>query len=576
MTTTYGSHRPPVMGTHHVISSGHPLSAAAGYRLLEQGGNAVDAGVASGIVINVVLGDNTNFGGVAPIMIYLADRRAVTTISGLGRWPKAASIAFFKDNCAGDLPADIRRAVVPAAPDAWLTALQNYGTMTLEEVLTPALEIARDGYALSTVVRNQLVGEVDAISRWPANRETYLRDGEVPPAGTLIVQPALARTFERLIDVERKHAAQGREAAIRAARDEFYRGDIAQEMARYSEEQGGLLRLEDFRDFSVKEEPHVRGTFHDYEIFACGPWCQGPVVPQTLQMLEHDDLAALGHNSADYIHLLSEAMNLSFSDRDYYFGDPDMVDVPMDALMTPEYTRSRRGQIDMHQAFGEMPAPGLINDMTPWGRPEPRSGQSFRERETDTSYTCVVDRWGNAFSATPSDANTRAPIVPELGFSLSGRGTQTWLDENHASKLEPWKRPRLTPNPAMAFKDGKLFMPFGCPGGDAQCQAMVQTFLNIAVFGMNAQTAIEAPRFTTWSFPDSFWPHDYLPGRLHVESRIETDVTDELSNRGHDVRRVEDWEPMDMGVMSAITVDPETSLLTGGADPRRDAYAIGR
>ncbi|MEM7120251.1 MAG: gamma-glutamyltransferase family protein [Pseudomonadota bacterium] len=576
MTTTYGSHRPPVMGTHHVISSGHPLSAAAGYRLLEQGGNAVDAGVASGVVINVVLADNTNFGGVAPIMIYLAERRAVTTISGLGRWPKAASIEFFKNNCDGELPADIRRAVVPAAPDAWLTALQHYGTMTLEEVLTPALEIARDGYPLSPVVRNQFLGEVDAIARWPANREIFLRGGEVPPAGTLIVQPALARTFERLIDVERKHAAQGRETAIRAARDEFYRGDIAREMARYSEEQGGLLRLEDFHDFSVKEEPHVRGTFRDYEILACGPWCQGPVVPQTLQMLERDDLASLGHNSADYIHLLAEVLNLSFSDRDYYFGDPDLVDVPMDALMAQEYTRNRRERVDMRQAFGEMPSPGLINDSTPWGRPEPRSGQSFRERETDTSYTCVVDQWGNAFSATPSDANARAPIAPDLGFSLSGRGTQSWLDENHASKLEPWKRPRLTPNPAIAFRDGKLFMPFGCPGGDAQCQAMVQTFLNIAVFGMDAQTAIEAPRFTTWSFPDSFWPHDYLPGRLHVESRVETAVTDELSDRGHDVRRVEDWEPMDMGVMSAITVDPETSLLTGGADPRRDAYAIGR
>ena len=576
MTTTYGSHRPPVMGTHHVISSGHPLSAAAGYRLLELGGNAVDAGVASGIAINVVLGDNTNFGGVAPIMIYLADRRAVTTISGLGRWPKAASIEFFRDNCEGELPADIRRAVVPAAPDAWLTALQHYGTMTLEDVLTPALEIARDGYPLSQVVCNQFRGEVDAIARWPANREIFLRDGKVPPAGTIIVQPALARTFERLIDVERKNAAQGREAAIRAARDEFYRGDIAREMARYSEEQGGLLRLEDFHDFSVKEEPHVRGTFRDYEILACGPWCQGPVVPQTLQMLEHDDLAALGHNSADYIHLLAEALNLSFSDRDYYFGDPDLVDVPMDALMAPEYTRNRRERIDTRQAFGEMPSPGLINDSTPWGRPEPQSGQSFRERETDTSYTCVVDRWGNAFSATPSDANARAPIAPDLGFSLSSRGTQSWLDENHASKLEPWKRPRLTPNPAIAFRDGKLFMPFGCPGGDAQCQAMVQTFLNIAVFGMNAQTAIEAPRFTTWSFPDSFWPHDYLPGRLHVESRVKSAVTDELSNRGHDVQRVEDWEPMDMGVMSAITVDPGTGLLTGGADSRRDAYAIGR
>ena len=576
MTTTYGTHRPPIMGTHHVISAGHYLAAAAGYRILENGGNAVDAGVASGIVINVVLAENTNFGGVAPIMVYLAESRSVVTISGLGRWPKTASIEYFLEHCDGQIPQDIRRAVVPSAPDAWMTALQRYGTLTLAEVITPALEIARDGYPLSPVVRNQLLGETETISRWPANKEIFLRDGEVPPVGTLIVQSALARTFQRLIDVERKHSGQGREAAIGAARAEFYTGDIAHDMARYSKEQGGLLSLEDFRDFHVKEEPYVRGTFRDYEIFSCGPWCQGPVVPQTLQTLENDDLEALGHNSADYIHLLAQTLDLSFSDRDHYFGDPDLVDVPMDALMTHDYTRSRRARIDPHKAFGEMPQPGLINSGEPWGRPEPQSGHSRGTRETDTSYTCVVDRWGNAFSATPSDANTRAPIVPDLGFSLSSRGTQSWLDPNHASKLEPGKRPRLTPNPAIAFRNGELFMPFGCPGGDAQCQAMVQTFLNIVVFGMNPQAAIEAPRFTSWSFPDSFWPHDYLPGRLHLESRIEQTITDELARRGHDVRRVADWEPMDMGVMSAITVEPDTGLLSGGADPRRDTYAIGR
>ena len=576
MTTSYGTLRPPIMGTHHVISAGHYLSAAAGYRILESGGNAVDAGVASGIVINVVLAENTNFGGVAPIMIYLAESRSVVTISGLGRWPKTASIEYFIEHCDGELPEDIRRAVVPSAPDAWMTALQRYGTMTLEEIITPALEIARDGYPLSPVVRNQLLGETETILRWPTNTEIFLRNGEVPPVGTLIVQSALARTFQRLIDVERKHSAQGREAAIGAARAEFYTGDIAQDMARYSKEQGGLLDMEDFRDFHVKEEPPVRGTFREYEIYSCGPWCQGPVVPQTLQTLENDDLESLGHNSADYIHLLAQSLDLSFSDRDHYFGDPDLVDVPMDALMTHDYTRSRRERIDPQRAFGEMPQPGLINSGESWGRPQPKSGHSRGTRETDTSYTCVVDRWGNAFSATPSDANTRAPIVPDLGFSLSSRGTQTWLDPNHASKLEPGKRPRLTPNPAVAFKNGELFMPFGCPGGDAQCQAMVQTFLNIVVFGMDPQTAIEAPRFSSWSFPDSFWPHDYLPGRLHVENRIRQAITDELSRRGHDIRRVEGWEPMDMGVMSAITVDPHTGLLSGGADPRRDTYAIGR
>jgi len=568
------------MGTRHVISAGHPLAAAAGYRLLEAGGNAVDAGVASGMVINVVLAENTNFGGVAPIMIYRAQDQHLTTVSGLGRWPKTASIEYFLEHCDGELPQDVRRAVVPAAPDAWLTAIERYGTLSLEEVMTPALELAADGFPLSPVVRNQILGEVEIISRWPANTEIFLRDGEIPPVGTLIVQKALLRTFERLIDVERKHRHLGREAAIRAARDEFYHGSIADDMEAYSQDNGGFLTREDFSSFSVREEPVVRGFFQDYEICSCGPWCQGPVVPQVLQTLSNDDLHALGHNSSAYIHLLAEAMNLSFSDRDRYYGDPDLVDVPMDALMDPRYLERRRAQINPDRAFGQMPPPGLINSGEPWGRgdwqpPTPHESSSRQERETDTSYTCVVDQWGNAFSATPSDANTRAPIAPELGFSLSSRGTQSWLDENHASKLEPGKRPRLTPNPAMAFKHGRLFMPFGCPGGDAQCQAMVQTFLNITVFGMNAQEAIEAPRFTTWSFPDSFWPHDYLPGRLHVEGRIAESVTEALNTLGHDVRRVNDWEPMDMGVMSAITVD-ENGLRAGGADPRRDAYAIGR
>jgi gamma-glutamyltranspeptidase/glutathione hydrolase len=188
----------------------------------------------------------------------------------------------------------------------------------------------------------------------------------------------------------------------------------------------------------------------------------------------------------------------------------------------------------------------------------------------------VVDRWGNAFSATPSDPNSSNPIIPELGFSLSCRGYQSWLDPGHTSSLQAGKRPRLTPNPAIAFKHGKLFMPFGCPGGDAQCQAMVQTFLNIVEFGMNPQVAVEQPRFASWNFPDSFWPHEYLPGRLNLEGRIRADVAKDLEQRGHDIRVVDDWETMDMGVMSAITVDPDSGVLSGGADPRRDTYAIGR
>jgi gamma-glutamyltranspeptidase/glutathione hydrolase len=565
-----------------MISAGHSLAAAAGYRILEDGGNAIDAGVASGIVINTVLPENTSFGGVVPIMIYDAAADSVVTISGLGRWPRKASAGFFLDQAGGEIPVGILRSIVPAAVDGWLTALERYGTMTFEQVVTPALELAEQGLPFPATVHRALRTDLDSddgvLRRWPSSSAVFLPGGRLPEVGKRFLQPELARTFTRLVGAERASSSPGREAGIRAARDLFYRGEIAEEMARFSEQQGGLITYEDLAEFSVKVEPPVTASFKDYEIFTCGPWCQGPVVAQVLQMLEHDDLPALGHNSPEYIHLLSQALGLAFADRHQYYGDPDLVDVPIDALLSNVYTRARRAAIDPSRAFAEMPPAGDLSnggntlDAAATVAAPPVVG----EQEYDTSYTCVVDRWGNAFSATPSDALFHTPIVPGLGIIMSGRGSQSWLEPDHASRVEPWKRPRLTPNPSMAFRDGKLFMPFGCPGGDAQPQAMVQLFLNIVEFGMDAQQAIEAPRFTSSNFPNSFWPHTYLPGRLNIEGRIPPEVRDDLAGRGHDVAVRNDWEPMSMGVLSAIVVDHESGVLTGGADPRRDTYAIGR
>ena len=582
MKTEIPSYRPPIMGTTHMVSSGHYLAAAAGYRILEQGGNAIDAGVASGIAINVTLPHATNFGGVAPIIIYLADQDEVVTISGLGRWPRAASIEYFSQHCDGQIPRGILRSVTPGAPDAWLTALGKYGTMTFEDVVTPALELAELGFPVSAPVANSIgrseeTGEGD-ISVWESTREIFMPSGRPPRIGEPLVQKDLARTFRRLIEVEKANAFRGREAAIRAARDYIYKGDIAEEMAGFSEQQGGMFTVKDFNDFSVKIEKPEVGQFRDYTIYTCGAWCQGPVVAQALQTLEDDDLAAMGHNSPDYVHLLSQALNLSFADRHHYYGDPDFVDVPMDGLLSKEYTQARRKVINMERAFPEMPPPGepwsyqRMKDKNPAAQQlAPLPGQ----QEQDTSYTCVVDRWGNAFSATPSDGLSGSPIVKGLGFQISGRGSQTWLDPNHASGLQPWKRPRLTPNPAIAFKNGKLFMPFGTPGGDAQGPAMVQLFLNVAVFGMDPQQAIEQPRFVPWNYPNSFWPHTYLPGRLDVEGRISADTTAELSRRGHDLAIINDWSPS-TGSLSGIVVDQVAGVLKAGADPRRDTYAIGR
>ena len=565
-----------------MVAAGHYLAAAAGYRILEDGGNAIDAGVASGIAINVTLPNDTSFGGVAPIVIYDVATDSVVTISGLGRWPRATSIDYFLRELGGQIPLGVHRTVVPAAADAWLTALEKYGTMTFEQVVTPALDLAENGFPLSAYLRNYLSNAAEtkdgSLSTWDSTRDVFMPNGRMPLVGEPLVQNDLARTFRRLIEVEKSNLHLGREAAIRTARDYFYKGEIAEEMARFSQERGGLLTLEDLKDFSVRvEEPEV-GQFRDYSVYTCGPWCQGPVVAQTLQMLAKDDLAALGHNSSDYIHLLSQTLNLVFSDREHFYGDPDFIDVPIEGLLSPEYTNERRRAVDMVRAFSEMPPPGEPSIHVPNSATGVTNRSYTRLRGVqprDTSYTCVVDKWGNAFSATPSDVLSGGPIVPSLGFVLSNRGSQSWLDPDHPSSVHPWKRPRLTPNPAIAFKGGKLFMPFGTPGGDAQCSAMVQMFLNIVEFGMDPQQAVERPRFIPLNFPNSFWPHTYLPGRLNIEGRISHETTSELSRRGHDIQIIDDWTPA-AGSPCGILVDQDSGVLKAGADPRRDAYAVGR
>ena len=577
MTTQTATYRPPVRGMTHMVSAGHYLAASAGYRILEQGGNAIDAGVASGIVINVTLPNATNFGGVAPIMVYMADADETKTISGLGRWPKMTSIDSF-DN---DIPKGIDRTIVPSAPDAWITALAEYGTMSLQQVLQPALELAQDGFPISNTAASllqKLSATVDKDApEWKSTFDLFAPEGKILEEGEILKQPDLARTFKRLIEAEQGAENKGRKEAITAARDLFYKGDIAKEIVDYSDSLGGLLSLSDMAEFHVEIENPTTANYKDYEILTCGPWSQGPVTAQVLQILENDDISAIPQNTPDYIHLLSQAFNLAFADRHEFYGDPDFIEVPIAGLLSKEYTKAQRNRISMQNAFTEMPDPG-----NPWIY-EGKNGQNTlkhpdinRDRlEQDTSYTCVVDKWGNSFSATPSDAVFGSPIVPNLGLMISSRGTQSWLDPNHPSSVAPWKRPRLTPNPAMAFKNGRLFMPFGTPGGDAQCPAMVQTFLNVVEFGMNPQAAIEAPRFVPWNFPNSFWPHAYHPGLIHLEGRISREVGQNLSTRGHKVEFIDDWSPS-TGAMSCILVDQQNGSLSAGADPRRDAYAIGR
>ena len=583
MSRGINSYRPPILSTTHAVSSGHYLAAAAGYRILEQGGNAFDAGVGSGIAINVTLPNASTFGGVAPIVIYEAKTDSVVTISGLGRWPKDASIEYFRKYANGQIPLGVLRSVTPAAPDAWLKALEFYGTMTLKQVITPALELAEQGFPLSATVHEALGAsdetKLDPLDMWSSTAEVFMPNGRRLEVGDLVVQTDLARTFKRLIEAEEAGSRNGREAGIRAARDFFYKGEIAEEMVAFSSLHGGLLSHSDLREFEARVEPPVKGEYKGYTVYTCGAWCQGPVVAQALQMLQGDELSTYPHNSVEYVHLVSQVLNLCFADRHHYYGDPDLVDVPIKGLLDSAYTNDRRQEVDTVKAFKEMAPPG-----NPWRyQGDSRSldlnrikiGRNPGAQEQDTSYTCVVDKWGNAFSATPSDGVDGSPIVPGLGFPISHRGTQSWLEEDHPSSLQPWKRPRLTPNPSIVFRGGKLYMPFGTPGGDAQCSSMVQMFLNIVEFGMDPQSAIEQPRFIPWNFPNSFWPHTYLPGRLTVESRLSSQAINGLSEKGHDLEVLGEWSSK-MGALSGILVDNESGILKSGADPRRDTYAIGR
>ena len=396
----------------------------------------------------------------------------------------------------------------------------------------------------------------------------FLPGGRPPIEGELFVQPDLARSLQYMADQERAAARRGRLAGLAAARDAFYRGDLAAAMVRFHRENGGWLAAEDLAEYRSAIEPPLRINFRGTEVYSCGPWCQGPVMLQMLRLLDGYDLAALGHNSAEYVHLLAEAMKLTFADRHAQYGDPRQVDVPMQVLLSPDYARTRRALIDLDRASPGMPAPGLPSAVS---ASPPVLGSTVAG---DTSYVCVVDRHGNAFSATPSDTSYESPMVPGLGFVPSSRGSQSWADPAHPSSARPGKRPRLTPNPALAIRRGEWMMPFGGPGGDLQAQAMLQVFLNHTEFGMPIQDAVEAARFVTYSFPMSFEPHLYHPGRLDVEEPIGAAAGDRLAALGHQVQ----WRPALSGNAAgvcAIVADARSGTLYGGADPRRAARAMG-
>jgi gamma-glutamyltranspeptidase/glutathione hydrolase len=566
--------QPMITGARHMISAGHYLAAEAGDAVLEAGGNVVDAGVAAGIALGVVHSDQVQFSGVAPMVIHLAERDETVTIAGLGGWPRAARLETFVDQHGGTIPVGLLRTVVPAAPDAWILALERYGTMSFGDVAAAAIRYAREGFTMHPVMAFYIDKNAEGYRRWPANAAIWLPGGRPPREGELFVQSDLARSIQFMADEERAASPRGRVAGLRAARDAFYRGDLAAATVRYHRENGGWLTADDLASYQSEIAPPVRTTFDGMEVITCGPWCQGPVLLQMLSVLEGVDLKALGHNTPAYVHLVTETMKLCFADRERYYGDPRFVEVPMDALLKPAYAAERRRLIG-ERACPEMPPagrlPGFEAAVSRAAEPAAAGGGDL---DGDTSYVCVVDRQGNAFSATPSDVSWESPVIPGLGFCPSSRGSQSWAVPGHASCVVPGKRPRLTPNPALARRGREWVMPFGAPGGDLQPQGMLQVFLNHTVFGMSIQEAVEAPRFVTHSFPGSFEPHPYHPGRLDLERLIGEATGEALAARGHRVQWLPELSIGTAGVC-AISGNLQTGILYGGADPRRAARAIG-
>ncbi len=421
----------------------------------------------------------------------------------------------------------------------------------------------------------------DKYAQWESNKEIYLPGGSPPEVDEVFYQKDLARTMQRMIDAEIRALGTGdRSDGLLAARNEFYKGSIAEDIVSFNEANDGLMQASDLADYSCTEEDVFSASFHGYTIKGAGPWCQGPVMLQTLNILEHFDLKKMGHNSGKYVHTIIEALKIAFADREKFYGDPKFVTVPISGLLSKEYAKecSRRIKDTSCRVMPDFGNPWEFND-TPMPEDYDMEYCTVKDNKEindnlDTSYVCVVDKDGNCISAVPSDMSFSGPVVPGTGIVVSTRGSQSFVDDKHASSIVGGKRPRLTPAPFMIFKNDMPWMVIGTPGGDTQCQTILQTFLNVALFKMEVQSATEQPRFATFSYPNSFAPHDYHPNLLRIEERVHAQVLEELKSRGHDVMTWPEWA-WKAGGVCLILINEKEKTLVAGADPRRESYAQG-
>ncbi len=600
LTVPVLAQRPPVMGRNAGVSAGHPLVTSAAMEILQQGGNAFDAGVAALLVGGVVEQDLYSLGGEALVLVYPQSEKTVTSVVGQGWAARGATIDWYTSRNRTLAGSGLDPVVVPGAIHGALTVLEKWGTMSLAQVSVRAIEYARDGFALRPRTARSIAGQRRFIDQWPSNQKTWLKsDGNPYEAGDTITLPDLAATLQKLVDAERGALGSGRAAAIVAARDRFYKGDIAREIVAFLKQHGMPWDDSDFAEFYARVEPATSVTYRGYQVYKQGFNSQGPSMLQSLNILETFDLQKMGHNSADYLHVVTEAMKMGYADRDTYYADPAFVDIPQTGLLSKAYAKQRAAQIDMAKAQPDqiagdpLPFDDKVKEWKFWragmgsALSEPKrshervEGGSFLPGDEDhslkdTTHIAIIDKAGNVFDSTPSGGwITGGVIAGNTGIGLSIRGEQFWLDRDRASQLRPRSRPRYTLTPSLVLKNGEPFLAIGTPGGDNQEQTILQALLNVIEFQdkwyPNLHTAFELPRLQTFHFFGSFWPHRIDANRLDLETGIAPEVFESLKTRGHDVRMVAPFSIS--GCATAVMIDLRTGTRIAGADPRRDCYA---
>lgn len=585
--------RPPVMGRNAGISAGHPLTTAAAFEILTRGGNAFDAGVAALLTGGVIEQDLYSLGGEALVLVYPRSTGKVVSVVGQGWAPKAATIDWYRQRGKNLNGAGLDPAVVPGALHAALTVLEQWGTMSFEQVSARAIEYAEQGFPLRPRTATAIQANLKFFEKWPENRAYWLKpDGSLYQAGDTIKLPSLARTLRLMVEAERANAGKGRKAAIAAARDRFYKGDIAREMVSFLQQRQAPFEMADFAEFFARVEEPATTNYRGYQVYKHGFGSQGPVLLEALNILERFDLHAMGHNSADYIHTVVEALKLAYADRDTYYGDPQFVATPAEGLLSKDYAAGRARLIDPRRAShafiagDPLPYDSRVKQWKYWkaniadgARPGTigPDAEPIKGANRDTTHISIIDKNGNIFDSTPSGGWIGgAVILGKTGIGMSVRGEQFWLDPERAAQIRPRARPRYTLTPSIVLRDGKPFMAIGTPGGDNQDQTILQAFLNIVEFWSdwypNLHEAFEWPRVQTLHFFGSFWPHDAGFNKLNLESNLPDTVFGELKARGHEVSKIKPFSIASCA--TAVLIDPKSGNRIAGADPRRDCYAL--